>query len=179
VSTDRLRKSRCSREKKNCLKKCPRFCRDCPELVETTVFPTVGENLDKQYVCLTLAVIFSPNYPNEVPKFRISSPRGLSDQCLATIEQAIVEKLNESLGQPVVFDLIEVVRDHLTESNLPTGQCVICLYGFCEGETTIAPISLFKMMNSLYIFFCRRRIHQNRLLPLLAQPLLGVAYDGQ
>jgi RWD domain len=104
----------------------------------------VGENLDQQYVCLTLAVIFSPNYPNEVPKFRISNPRGLSDQCLATIEKAIVEKLTEMLGQPVVFDLIEVVRDHLTESNLPTGQCVICLYGFCEGECPVTSLSKYR-----------------------------------
>lgn len=26
------------------------------------------------------------------------------------------------------------MREHLTKSNLPTGQCVICLYGFRDGD---------------------------------------------
>lgn len=50
------------------------------------------------------------------------------------IRKAIEEKLNEAIGQPVVFDLIEVIREHLTDSNLPSGQCVICLYGFQDGD---------------------------------------------
>lgn len=50
------------------------------------------------------------------------------------IRKAIEEKLNDALGQPVVFDLIEVIREHLTNSNLPSGQCVICLYGFQDGD---------------------------------------------
>jgi E3 ubiquitin-protein ligase RNF25 len=80
-----------------------------PELIETTVFPTVGENFDQQYVCLTLLVIPGPGYPDEMPTFKLRNPRGLSDSSIATIEKAVVEKLIESLGQPVVFDLIEVI----------------------------------------------------------------------
>jgi E3 ubiquitin-protein ligase RNF25 len=50
------------------------------------------------------------------------------------IKKAVEEKLNDAIGQPVVFDLIEVIREHLTNSNLPSGQCVICLYGFQDGD---------------------------------------------
>lgn len=73
-------------------------------------------------------------YPETKPDFKLKAPRGLDDGGIAMIERAIKTKLDESVGQPVVFDLIDLIREHLTESNLPTGQCVICLYGFLEGD---------------------------------------------
>lgn len=30
--------------------------------------------------------------------------------------------------------LQQLIREHLTRSNLPTDQCAICLYGFREGD---------------------------------------------
>ncbi|KAM7344966.1 E3 ubiquitin-protein ligase RNF25 [Cochliomyia hominivorax] len=105
-----------------------------PKLIETTVFPVVGEDTDQQYVCVTLQVIPTPGYPDVSPEYKLLRPRGLDDSRLAEIKSAIETKLNESVGFPVVFDLIEVVREHLTGSNLPSGQCVVCLYGFCDGD---------------------------------------------
>lgn len=105
-----------------------------PELIETTVFPTVGEELDSQYVCITLQVLPGPGYPDVKPNIKLKNPRGLDDQIINSIEEAVRQKLDESVGQPVVFDLIDIIREHLTESNLPSGQCVICLYGFQEGD---------------------------------------------
>uniref|UniRef100_A0A182JIR8 Uncharacterized protein n=1 Tax=Anopheles atroparvus TaxID=41427 RepID=A0A182JIR8_ANOAO len=105
-----------------------------PELIETTVFPTVGEELDSQYVCITLQVMPPVGYPDVRPNIKLKNPRGLDDRIIALIEQAVQQKLAEAVGQPVVFDLIDIIREHLTESNLPTGQCVICLYGFLEGD---------------------------------------------
>uniref|UniRef100_A0A182TRH5 RWD domain-containing protein n=1 Tax=Anopheles melas TaxID=34690 RepID=A0A182TRH5_9DIPT len=105
-----------------------------PELIETTVFPTVGEELESQYVCITLQVLPSAGYPDVRPNVKLRNPRGLDDNIIGLIERAVQQKLTESLGQPVVFDLIDIIREHLTESNLPSGQCVICLYGFLEGD---------------------------------------------
>ena len=105
-----------------------------PKLIETTVFPVVGEDTDQQYVCVTLQVIPTPGYPEVSPEYKLVRPRGLDDTRLADIRNAIEAKLSESIGFPVVFDLIEVVREHLTGSNLPSGQCVVCLYGFCDGD---------------------------------------------
>lgn len=105
-----------------------------PELIETTVFPTVGEELDSQYVCITLQVLPVPGYPDVKPNIKLKNPRGLDDHITNCIEAAVKQKLEESIGQPVVFDLIDIIREHLTESNLPSGQCVICLYGFQEGD---------------------------------------------
>lgn len=105
-----------------------------PEMIETTVFPTVGEELDSQYVCITLQVLPGPAYPDAKPAIKLKNPRGLDDNIINNIEAAVRQKLDESVGQPVVFDLIDIIREHLTESNLPSGQCVICLYGFQEGD---------------------------------------------
>ncbi|KAI8122527.1 hypothetical protein FF38_06398 [Lucilia cuprina] len=105
-----------------------------PQLIETTIFPVVGEDTDQQYVCVTLQVIPTPGYPEVSPEYKLVRPRGLDDTRLSEIKTAIESKLNESIGFPVVFDLIEVVREHLTGSNLPSGQCVVCLYGFCDGD---------------------------------------------
>lgn len=109
-------------------------CSDFPELIETRVFPTTGEDTERQYVCITLQIMPTKEYPETKPDFKLRNPRGLDDACISAIEKAIVAKLDESIGQPVVFDLIDLIREYLTESNVPTGQCVICLYGFQEGD---------------------------------------------
>ncbi|XP_017461867.1 PREDICTED: E3 ubiquitin-protein ligase RNF25, partial [Rhagoletis zephyria] len=106
---------------------------DAPELIETTVFPQVGDEVE-QYVCVTLQVIPTVDYPETSPEYKLLRPRGLDDARLEAIKRACNEKLRESIGFPVVFDLIEVVREHLTGSNLPSGQCVVCLYGFSDGD---------------------------------------------
>ncbi|XP_013113046.1 E3 ubiquitin-protein ligase RNF25 [Stomoxys calcitrans] len=105
-----------------------------PKLIETVVFPLVGEDTDQQYVCVTLQVLPTPGYPDTSPEYKLIRPRGLDDLRLTEIKSAIDSKLKDSVGFPVVFDLIEVVREHLTGSNLPSGQCVVCLYGFCDGD---------------------------------------------
>lgn len=105
-----------------------------PELIETTVLPTVGEDTERQYVCITLQVIPSAGYPDVQPHFYLRNPRGLDDHSIDSITRAVREKLAEAIGMPVVFDLIEVIRERLTESNLPSGACVVCLYGFQEGD---------------------------------------------
>jgi len=73
-------------------------------------------------------------YPDVKPEFKLRNPRGLDDHTITMIEDSIKQKLNESIGIPVVFDLIDVIREHLTDRNLPSGQCVVCLYGFNEGD---------------------------------------------
>lgn len=96
--------------------------------------PNVGEQTDQQYVCVTLQVIPCSQYPNVRPKFYLRNPRGLDDHSINSIKSAVEKKLDESIGQPVVFDLIDLIRELLTDSNLPTGQCVVCLYGFQDGD---------------------------------------------
>lgn len=97
------------------------------------MFPNVDDDT-ASYVCVTLLIELVPGYPDERARFTLKNPRGLSDCTLDTISRNINAKLDENRGAPVVFDLIDVVREHLTDSNMPSGQCVICLYGFQEDD---------------------------------------------
>ncbi|CAH0585550.1 unnamed protein product [Chrysodeixis includens] len=110
---------------------------DVPDIIETVVHPSTGDDTDQQFVCVTLEVKLTPEYPDTSPDVVLRNPRGLDDALLATIHSQIRNKLNDCLGQPVVFELIELIRENLTERNLPSGQCVICLFGFTAGDVFI------------------------------------------
>ncbi|KAJ8731204.1 hypothetical protein PYW07_004368 [Mythimna separata] len=110
---------------------------DVPHIIETVLHPSTGNDVDRQYVCATLVVKLTPGYPDSSPEVTLRNPRGLDDEILANIHMQIREKLADCRGEPVVFELIELIRDCLTESNLPSGQCMICLFGFTKGDEFI------------------------------------------
>uniref|UniRef100_A0A2K5TKC7 Ring finger protein 25 n=1 Tax=Macaca fascicularis TaxID=9541 RepID=A0A2K5TKC7_MACFA len=73
-------------------------------------------------------------YPHEVPQISIRNPRGLSDEQIHTILQALGHVAKAGLGAAMLYELIEKGKEILTDNNIPHGQCVICLYGFQEKE---------------------------------------------
>lgn len=79
-----------------------------PTVIETVVNPLTGEDIDQQYVCVTLVVQLTPNYPDTSPDVVLRNPRGLDDDLIASIHSQIKIKLADCLGQPVVFELIDV-----------------------------------------------------------------------
>lgn len=81
---------------------------DVPTVIETVVHPSTGDDADQQFVCITLEVKLTPHYPDCSPEVALRNPRGLDDALVANIKSQIKEKLLECLGQPVVFELIEV-----------------------------------------------------------------------
>lgn len=79
-----------------------------PTAIETVVHPSTGEDIDQQFVCVTLEVRLTSNYPDSSPEVTLRNPRGLDDQLIASINSQIKDKLIDWLGLPVVFELIEV-----------------------------------------------------------------------
>lgn len=79
-----------------------------PEIIETVVHPSTGDDTDQQFVCVTLEVKLTPGYPEKSPEVYLRNPRGLDDEILGEIKKQIKHKLDECLGQPVVFELIGV-----------------------------------------------------------------------
>lgn len=79
-----------------------------PEIIETVVHPSTGDNTDQQFVCVTLEVKLTPGYPEKSPEVFLRNPRGLDDDILDEIKKQVKQKLEECLGQPVVFELIGV-----------------------------------------------------------------------
>ncbi|XP_039752850.1 E3 ubiquitin-protein ligase RNF25 isoform X2 [Pararge aegeria] len=105
-----------------------------PRAIETLIHPSTADKKEEQFVCVTLEVILTPDYPESSPEVILRNPRGLDDKLVNEIHKKIKEKLDRHVGNPIVFELIEIVRGFLTECNLPSGQCVICLHDFVNGD---------------------------------------------
>ncbi|TKC39545.1 E3 ubiquitin-protein ligase RNF25 isoform X1 [Monodon monoceros] len=99
-----------------------------------TLHPATAEDQDSQYVCFTLVLRVPAQYPHEVPQISIRNPRGLSDEQIHKISQALSHMAEAGLGTAMLYELIEKGKEILTDNNIPHGQCVICLYGFQEKE---------------------------------------------
>ncbi|XP_044730134.1 E3 ubiquitin-protein ligase RNF25 isoform X2 [Chrysoperla carnea] len=106
----------------------------CPESITTVVFPSTADDANQQFVCVTLEVIVTPNYPDCEPIIKLRNPRGLDDGTIEKLNQDIKDKCVEFIGQSVIFELIELIRERLTDSNMPSCQCAVCLYGFINGD---------------------------------------------
>lgn len=89
-----------------------------PYAIETVVHPSTGDDADLQYVCVTLEVKLTEGYPDKCPDVFLRNPRGLDDCTMNLIKDQIDEKLRDCLGQPVVFELIEVSYVYLLKLTL-------------------------------------------------------------
>ncbi|XP_004576882.2 E3 ubiquitin-protein ligase RNF25 isoform X1 [Ochotona princeps] len=108
--------------------------RSSPWEILITLHPATAEDQGSQYVCFTLVLQVPAQYPYEVPQISIRNPRGLSDEQIHKISQALGHVAKAGLGTAMLYELIEKGKDILTDNNIPHGQCVICLYGFQEKE---------------------------------------------
>ncbi|KAF0299061.1 E3 ubiquitin-protein ligase RNF25 [Amphibalanus amphitrite] len=105
-----------------------------PQEVSVTLHPATAHNRDEQFVRMTLTLHLPTGYPSDSPKVVISNPRGISEQTVQRVQQQCFAKMEEYRGEPVLYQLIELARDHLTESNVPAVPCVICLYEFTAQD---------------------------------------------
>lgn len=76
-------------------------------------------------MCITLDVTLVPDYPDSEPIINLNNPRGLDDSLIEDIKKAAKEKCVECLGQPVVFELIEVCYYFLTAWTPCLGKCIL------------------------------------------------------
>ncbi|KAL4658334.1 E3 ubiquitin-protein ligase RNF25 [Arapaima gigas] len=102
--------------------------------VSVVLYPSTAEDSLSQFVRLTLALTLDSKYPSAPPTISIRHPRGLSDDKLLSVQQCLQAEAQLCLGGPALYQLIEKAKEILTESNIPHGNCVICLYGFKEEE---------------------------------------------
>ncbi|XP_060882546.1 E3 ubiquitin-protein ligase RNF25 [Labrus mixtus] len=103
--------------------------------VSLVLYPSTAQDSVSQFVRLTLTLTLDQQYPSSSPDISIHNPRGLSDDKLSSVQKCLQLEAQSCLGSPVLYQLIEKAKEILTESNIPYGNCVICLYDFKEGET--------------------------------------------
>lgn len=82
------------------------------------MFPATADDTDQQYVRVTLEVKLSPGYPDNPPEVSLRNPRGLDDDRLRAIMEQVEEKCQNCLGDPVIYDLIEVELSSSMDANL-------------------------------------------------------------
>lgn len=102
--------------------------------VSLVLYPSTAEDSVSQFVRLTLSLTLDGQYPSSSPVISIHNPRGLSDEKLSSVKRSLQLEAQSCLGSPVLYQLIEKAKEILTDSNIPHGNCVICLYDFKEGE---------------------------------------------
>lgn len=85
------------------------FCyRNGAIIIETDVFPATASDHSSQYVRVTLIVTLPVGYPDISPTIDLRNPRGLDDSLLQIMKKEIETKMENLVGEPVVFELIEV-----------------------------------------------------------------------
>ncbi|XP_048848167.1 E3 ubiquitin-protein ligase RNF25 [Brienomyrus brachyistius] len=102
--------------------------------VSLVLHPSTAEDSLSQFVRLTLTLTLDSQYPASPPCISIHHPRGLSDDKILSVQRCLHKEAQSCLGGPALYQLIEKAKEFLTESNIPYGNCVICLYGFKEEE---------------------------------------------
>ncbi|XP_051904812.1 E3 ubiquitin-protein ligase RNF25 isoform X2 [Hippocampus zosterae] len=103
--------------------------------VSLVLYPSTAEDCGSQFVRLGLTLTLDDQYPCSSPVISIHNPRGLSDDKLSSLQRSLELEAESCVGSPILYQLIEKAKEILTESNIPHGNCVICLYGFKEGES--------------------------------------------
>ena len=62
------------------------------------------------------------------------NPRGLEDCAVKGLLSDMKVRCEEYSGCPVMFELIEMAREFLTERNVPVVRCIICLNNIQEDD---------------------------------------------
>jgi len=105
-----------------------------PLELQTTLYPSTADDANQHYVCVTVILKFPLDYPDHMPIVELKNPRGLTDDFLSNAMKMCHEKCTDFSGSPVIYEIIELLRDNLTNSNRPTGHCTICLFGFHKDD---------------------------------------------
>lgn len=77
------------------------------------------ESNERDYLKLKLIFDLPESYPNEIPYFRIKnlSPDYIDNNALELFENEMRERANESLGQMMIFELSDLLKEKITTIN--------------------------------------------------------------
>ncbi|ESN93667.1 hypothetical protein HELRODRAFT_180762 [Helobdella robusta] len=102
-------------------------------LVKLPIHPATGEHIDRRWVSITLNVALPNEYPNVVPKIHLTRPRGISEEHYNSLQASLDNVAQENIGLPMLYNLFEHAKDSLTNNNMPSTHCTICMDSFREN----------------------------------------------
>jgi RWD domain len=139
--------------------------------VETVVLPSTAADEEQQFVTVTLNVELPPGYPDVSPLIRLRNPRGLDDDLLAKIMTEAKAKCDDYIGQPVIYELIEVKIIFLS---LLFCKINWFTYLACEGTFNVQQLTQLPVCHLSVRLSKRRRIYKDTVFPPLPCSLLGL-----
>ena len=108
--------------------------RDFPVSIQLQLHPATGDELDKRYVCMTLTLRISKQYPYEVPEIIITKPLGIADEEVQSLLQELEMLAEDRVGEEMLYEIIELAKQSLTDGNVPYCPCTICCEHFTEDD---------------------------------------------
>ena len=77
------------------------------------------ETSARDYLKLKLIFDLPESYPNEIPYFRVKnlSPEYIDNNALEVFENEMRERANESLGQMMIFELADLLKEKIMNIN--------------------------------------------------------------
>lgn len=105
-----------------------------PVSIQLQLHPATGDELDKRYVCMTLTLNLPQQYPDEVPDIVITNPRGIAEEEVQSLLEELENLALERVGGEMLYELIEVAKESLTDGNVPYCPCTICCEHFTEED---------------------------------------------
>ncbi|KAK3576129.1 hypothetical protein CHS0354_043097 [Potamilus streckersoni] len=115
-----------------------KISRDESGLVQSmslVLHPATGDDVHKKFVCMTLVIQIPEQYPNDLPTVTVRNPRGIGDEDIQSLLEVIDKRMEERKGESMLFEVIELAKESLTEGNIPRCSCVICMEHFQEGNS--------------------------------------------
>ncbi|CAI8058014.1 E3 ubiquitin-protein ligase RNF25, partial [Geodia barretti] len=128
--------------------------------LEFHLTPSTADDKEQQFVYLDLCLGIPATYPQTPPTLNLLQSRGLADAHLTNIREGLVELCSELVGSPMVYQMVEWVKESLTNHNRPCGQCALCLSDFTEEEVEFRKTDCYHYFHTLcllrYIDYHRR-----------------------
>jgi hypothetical protein len=94
------------------------FKREKPYNFEILIHSS-NESNERDYLKLKLIFDLPESYPNEIPYFRIKNltPEYIDNNALEVFENEMRERANENLGQMMIFELADLLKEKITNIN--------------------------------------------------------------
>ncbi|CAE7806394.1 Rnf25 [Symbiodinium sp. CCMP2592] len=94
---------------------------------------TAGED-HARFVRVQLVLDVPHGYPHKPVQLALGASRGLPDSRSEGLVSQLRAASDELRGQPALYALLQAAQDILTELNVPSGDCAICLVDFNMDE---------------------------------------------
>merc|ERR1739845_312569 len=82
--------------------------------------PTMSSPEEEQenHVGVTLHIMYTHQYPEVAPDWKLEDVKGLSDENERALKTAVDEVVQSSLGMAMAYSMAEVCQDFLKENNV-------------------------------------------------------------